>query len=69
MFPPFQGGPGGPKHGREIHRNNGAGGLNAKLLELEGAINAIGIVGDFKYDGDGPGFKLKESSRHPKHLT
>ena len=23
-FPPFQGNPGGPEHGREIHGNNGA---------------------------------------------
>ena len=68
-FPPFQGHPGGPEHGREIHSNNGAGRLNAIAFELERAIDAISIIWNLKNDGDGPGLKLKQPGRNPVHLT
>ena len=43
--------------------------MNAIVLKLERAINAISIIWNLKNHGDGSGLKLKQPGRNPVHLA
>ena len=66
LTPARKGNPGGPKHGSTVDSSNRPKGKKAKLFKLKGAMNAICIMGNFKYHGNGPGLEFQKMGGNPK---